>query len=273
MAHPGGSAVIATRARAATDNPRESAPVRLMLLGGFTLLHGVQEVIVPASAQRLIALLGLRERPLSRPYVAGLLWPDYSAERSLAGLRTVLWRANGSSVPLIGTAGLQLYLHAHVQVDTRALATMGHASPGILRRGPVPELAGISATEISLDLLPGWYDDWVVEEREVFRQLRLHVLEGMTAELSAGGRHAEAIQAALIAIKLEPLRETAHAALIKAHLAEGNRSEALRQFNRLRQLLWDELGVEPTQSVRTLVQAEAAQPRSSYFGLKKPRDA
>jgi Bacterial transcriptional activator domain len=59
--------------------------------------------------------------------------------------------------------------------------------------------------------------------------------------------------------RLEPLRETAHRALIEAHLAESNWSEAHRQFRRCQQLFREELGVEPTASLRSLL--EARQPR------------
>ena len=81
----------------------------------------------------------------------------------------------------------------------------------------------------------------------------LHALELLTAELSSSGRHAQAIQAALAAVRIEPLRETSHAALIRAHLAEGNRSEAMRQFSRCRELLFHELGVEPPESITSLM--------------------
>jgi DNA-binding SARP family transcriptional activator len=82
----------------------------------------------------------------------------------------------------------------------------------------------------------------------------------MADELSMSGHHAEAIQAALAAVRLEPLRETAHAALIRAHLAEGNRSEALRQFTRCRNMLAVELAVEPSEFLRKLI----AVPAMSY---------
>jgi DNA-binding SARP family transcriptional activator len=231
-----------------------------MLLGGFTLLHGAEEIILPASAQRLIAFLGLRERPLSRPYVAALLWPNCSSERSQADLRTALWRANRSSIPVIGTTGMRLYLRTEVQVDTRRLATLGHVTSEPVRPGLIVRLAGISLTELSYELLPDWYDEWLIEEREAIRQLRLHALEGLASEFSTLGRHAEAIHAALIAVRLEPLRETAHTALIKAYLAEGNRSEALRQFNHYRDLLAADLGVEPSDLIRSLVRDVTRQP-------------
>src|SRR5215831_16637364 len=227
--------------------------LRLMLLGGFTLIRGTQEVDLPVSAQRLVAFLALRERALSRVYLAGVLWPDCPAERSLADLRTALWRANHSGVPVVAAAAMRLCLRPEIEVDVRALMELGRASADRAARGVVAELAGMSWFELSLDLLPDWSDDWLVDDREGVRQLRLHALELLTAELSLNGHHVEAIQAALAAVRLEPLRETAHAALIRAHLAEGNRSEALRQFNRCRELLDRELGVEPSEALRGLM--------------------
>lgn len=235
-------------------------PLRLVLLGGFRLMQGAEEIVLPLSAQRLIAFLALRGRPLSRAYVAGVLWPDCSAERSLADLRTALWRANHSRTSLVATAGMCLGLRAEVQVDVRALMAFGRAAADRAAPSAITELAGISWLELSLDLLPDWYDEWLVDDREGVRQLRLHALEGLADELSLRGRHAAAIQAALAAVRLEPLRETAHAALIRAHLAEGNRSEALRQYRQCREVLAAGLSVEPSESIRQLITNPAVLP-------------
>src|SRR5215471_10553476 len=170
-----------------------------MLLGGFTLLRDAEEIELPMSAQRLVALLALCERPLSRAYLAGVLWPECSTERSLADLRTVLWRAKQCGVRVIATTGMRLCLPADVQVDIRVLTAFGRAIDGA-GRNVAAELAGIPWYDLSLDLLPDWYDDWLVDYREGVRQLRLHALERLTDELCVQGRHAEAIQAALTAV-------------------------------------------------------------------------
>jgi hypothetical protein len=72
-------------------------------------------------------------------------------------------------------------------------------------------------------------------EAEDWRQLRLHALEALAGRLAASA-----------AVRAEPLRESAHAALIQVHLAEDNQSEALREFTRYRTPLHAELGLEPT---------------------------
>jgi len=103
------------------------------------------------------------------------------------------------------------------------------------------------------DLLPEWDEDWILFERERLRQLRVHALEALCRRLSVRGRHAEAIDAALAAVAAEPLRESAQHTLITAHLAEGNFSEAVRQYDLYRGLLRDGLGVEPSESMRQLI--------------------
>ena len=70
----------------------------------------------------------------------------------------------------------------------------------------------------------------LIIERERFHQLRLRALECICEALTAKGDYAGALEAALAAIAAEPLRESAHRALIGVHLAEGNRAEAVRQF-------------------------------------------
>ena len=75
------------------------------------------------SAQRLIALLALKDRPVRRLCVAGTLWPDYSTERSLADLRTALWRVNHSSEQVITATSSFLGLDTDIKVDVCNMAT------------------------------------------------------------------------------------------------------------------------------------------------------
>jgi DNA-binding SARP family transcriptional activator len=76
----------------------------------------------------------------------------------------------------------------------------------------------------------------------------------MTNLLTAAGRYGDAAQAALSAVRADPMRESPHAALIKVHLAEHNRSEALREFKRYHDLLRAELDSGPSTELRQLLQ-------------------
>jgi hypothetical protein len=98
----------------------------------------------------------------------------------------------------------------------------------------------------ALNLLPGFYDEWAIMERERVRQRIMHALEALSEKLAARRRFADAIEAAMLATSAEPLRESAQRALIKAHVAEGNITEARRSYHAYRDLLRRELGVTPS---------------------------
>ncbi|MCW2905920.1 MAG: transcriptional regulator, family [Actinomycetia bacterium] len=243
-------------------------PLRLRLIGGFALCEGSQQLGIATGAQRLIALLALRDRSVGRLHVAGTLWPDYPTERSLADLRTALWRVNQSSERVIVATPSFLRLGTEIEVDVHNLVAFARR----LNQGETgPEaidLDSVGLDDLGGDLLPDWYDDWLQDEREGLRQIRLHALENLARKLSVFGRHADAIQAALTAIRLEPLRETAHRTLIETHLAEGNWSEACRQFQRCRGLLMEELGVEPSDSMRLLLEKGPQAGRLAGFPVR-----
>jgi DNA-binding SARP family transcriptional activator len=224
---------------------------RLSLLGGFELRCAGQDVAVPRSGQRLLALLALQGRPLERLWVAGTLWLDAPEERAGASLRSALWRLpqpGGAAVVEASTTRLRLARDLTVDVHELTARAEGLASPAGLAD---PDL---DPSALARDLLPDWYEDWVVLERERLRQLRLHALEAVCARLTEAGRFAAAVQAGLAAVAGEPLRESAHRTLIRAHLAEGNPGEAVRQYHLYRRLLAGELALEPSPAIRGLVQ-------------------
>jgi DNA-binding SARP family transcriptional activator len=89
--------------------------------------------------------------------------------------------------------------------------------------------------------------------RERFHQLRLRALEALCRKLVGMGRIGQAVQAGIAAVSGEPLRESAHRELVMAHIAEGNVAAALRQYEAFRRLLADELKLEPSEEMRSLV--------------------
>jgi DNA-binding SARP family transcriptional activator len=233
-----------------------AGPIGLMLflLGQFRLLDVDRrlELCRGRSSQRLVALLALRSIAVSRDLVAGLLWPDASEGCAHAALRSALARLAGSAPSLVRASRHDLSLADCVLVDLdggRQLASR------LLRPGPGIDLdaAVASIPTLSADLLPGWYEDWVVEAAENWRHMRLHALESLADALRERRRFGEAITAASAAIAADPLRETARAAMIGVHIAEGNRSEAIREFEHYRCRTLRELGREPTGRLHDLV--------------------
>jgi DNA-binding SARP family transcriptional activator len=222
------------------------------VLNGFELRLGKARLTLPRGCQRLVALLALNPRPILRSYVAGTLWTDSSETRAAANLRTAIWRLHCPPSRLVGASGTHVWLAPDVIVDVREAS---HAALRLLDE-TVPE-SGLAADEeeqrLSADVLPDWYDEWVVVAREQFRQLRLHALEKLCEHLISAGRYERAVRVGIVAVAGEPLRESAQRVLVRAHLAEGNPFEALRQYGFFRQLLRAELGVEPSEEMGALV--------------------
>jgi DNA-binding SARP family transcriptional activator len=66
----------------------------------------------------------------------------------------------------------------------------------------------------------------------------------------------------LKAVEIDPLRETARRAVINVHLAQGNTADALREYQRFRDLLEEELGVGPTRHLSGLIAQITQRPRT-----------
>jgi DNA-binding SARP family transcriptional activator len=103
------------------------------------------------------------------------------------------------------------------------------------------------------DLLPDWYDDWVIFEGSRLRQDRLHAFHVIAKELLARCAYEEAVEASEAALELEPLYESAVGLLIKAEIQQGNTAAAFHAFEKYRRKLGEELGLEPSDAVRSLL--------------------
>ena len=231
------------------DRPSAGGLVDVQLLGGFRLLVGGAAVAAPQFVARLLAFLALRRLPQDRLLVASCLWPDVPEERASANLRTTLWKVRRAAEGLVVVDGRLLRLGPRVRVDVDEVTEAAR-----LLLGPDEvELDRWPVRHLDAELLPEWFDEWALFERERFRQLRLHALEALCRRLSAEDRHAEAIDAGMAAVSAEPLRETAHRALIAAYVAEGNQAEAVRHYDRLRGLLAEHGLAEPAVALGELL--------------------
>ena len=225
------------------------------LVDTFSLEISGRPVALPSGGQRLIAYLALRDVPQLRTHVAGSLWPDTSDGRSMGNLRSTLWRLRERGLDVVESIADRLALSPDVRVDLHGLRSRARR---VLDRVDEVDPADIESLAFSGDLLADWSEDWVVVERESFRQLRLHAVELLGRQLAAAGRYGRAVDVCLAAVALEPLRESAHRQLITVHLAEGNRVEARRQYETYRRIMLDEVGLEPSFELSELVGAGGA---------------
>jgi DNA-binding SARP family transcriptional activator len=208
-------------------------------------------VTLSGPAQRLLAALALRG-PSRRQDLARLLFGP-AERRGRARLRDVLFRMPARGVLLDGARSAELALAGSVRVDvhalTQVLTQVAEGRPRAL--GQLPWV---------LDLLPGWDEDWVAEERTRLHDTVVGALLACSARcLREGGRSAgllverAAVVAAERALQLAPLDEEAARAVIRAHLAAGDPALALRCLASFTERLQRELRVGPAQDTRALV--------------------
>jgi DNA-binding SARP family transcriptional activator len=222
---------------------------RLVLLGGFQLVYDGAPVALPVHAQRLLAYLALSEHS-SRVLTAGTLWPDVREQRALGNLRSTVWRLQRICPSVVVASRNVLALSESVSVDVRECrAVVAHSGHKRSDRGA----AELTQGSFCQELLPGWYEDWILSERDRLQHLRLQALEEAADLMLRRGRYVEALDAALAAVRSDPLRESARRLILRIHLAEGNQVEALRHFHSYRALLAAELGIEPSPRTWALV--------------------
>jgi DNA-binding SARP family transcriptional activator len=235
---------------ALTPATRQDELALHLISGPYVVERGCRREL-PENTRRVLALVAMRPDRLSRPVAAGRLWPAGDERRAAGNLRSALWRLRGAGIDLVEGDRSTLGLRPDTLVDVRL------AEGWALRMidgCPTPvDLAATGWQENAFDLLPGWYDDWVVFERERLRQRMLHGLEAMSRLLVRAARPVQAVRAAGVAVSIDPLRESAQRVLIEAHLASGHTAAARRCLYRYRALLEGELGVTPRIELMALI--------------------
>jgi DNA-binding SARP family transcriptional activator len=233
--------------------PDADGDLMVALLGGFALFWGTTLLSVPRASQRLVAFMALHRGMVRRTAVAGSLWPDASEQHACANLRQALARLHSRARAALAASKLELGLADDVRVDVRDARALARR---LLDPAGPPEPADLGPAAVGVlseELLPDWDDAGVLLEAEDWRQLRLHALEALAGRLAAAGRWGEAAGAAGAAVRADPLRESARVSLIQVHLAEGNQSEAVREFARYQALLRGDLGLAPTRRLCQLI--------------------
>lgn len=232
------------------DAERDGA-TSIHLFGGPYVVEDGRTVPVPDGSKRLLVFIALHAGRVDRHHVAGTLWPFGDDERAAGNLRSALWRLKCTGTDVVEVDKCSLGMRAGTVLDLDLLRAW--ASQVIHGTPDADDLRLPTWTPDEVDLLPGWYEDWVMFERERTRQRVLHAMEALSRRLLREGRSAEAVEAALYAVRIDPLRESAQAALVEAHLSEGNLVEAQHTYASYSELLRCELDIPPGPEIAALV--------------------
>ena len=226
-----------------------STQLRLDILGGFSVRAADRTVHLPRTAQRLLAFVAIQRRPVRRDQVAFTLWPDGSEAHAHGSLRTALFELRRPGHDLLRIVDGDASLAPDVVVDLERMLSVVDVIRAHDGQGTLP---AVERDLLEADLLPGWYDDWLVAPQERHRELRILTLERLCrAELDAG-RYAEAVSTGAAAVRADPTRDSSTRLTIAAHLATGNAAQAIVLYRRLEDHL-RELGLVPSPRTTALI--------------------
>ena len=243
----------------------DTSSLEVNLLGGFRITAGHERLVGfdQARVQQLLVYLLLHRRvPCSRQQIAFAFWPDTPDKQALKNLRTLLARMRQS----LPDADRYLDVSPHtLQWRHDAPNTLdivdfedacAQAAAAQERADSAEELAALKAAAdiYGGDLLAGWYDEWLVPERERLRQTYLEVLERLSVLLKEKHSYKEALGYAQRLVRADPLHEAVYRQLMQLHLALGDRANALRVYHTCATILRHELGVDPGSTTQAVYQ-------------------
>jgi len=226
--------------------------LEIRLLGQFDVrLDGAPIEVPSRPAQTLLAYLALNAGVAHRrEKLAGMLWPEANDVQARNNLRYTLWQARKALGR--GEASPETYLTAD-----KITVTLGVWCDAVEILRPVnggsdPESLVRAASLYGGELLPGFYEDWVVLERERLRAAFESKVQRLLDVLARAERWAEVLEWSERWIAVGQASESAYRALMLAHGGMGDRAGVAAAFARCVAALQSDLGVEPSDQTRRL---------------------
>jgi predicted ATPase/DNA-binding SARP family transcriptional activator len=226
--------------------------LKVRLLGRFEVSRDGKVIAISSRpAQSLFAYLILSAgTPHRREKLAGMLWPDSLEETARDNLRHALWRVRKALESASATRflhaddlGIKFETSADYRLDAAELENLGETATAQELIDALDQYQG--------ELLPGFYDEWVVLEREHLSSIFEHHMARLMSLLQEEKRWLDILEWGERWIKLGQKPEPAYRALMFAHAAKGDMSKVAATYERCVKSL-REFGVEPSEQTRKL---------------------
>jgi DNA-binding SARP family transcriptional activator len=215
-------------------------------------------------AEELLSYLLInRDSPHTRERLADILWEgDLSPEQSKGYLRKALWQLQSqldqySAKDMIVTEGEWLQINSQFEfwLDIAIFENAFRITQGT--KGCDLNQKQFQITQFAVenykgDLLDGWFQDWCMYERERFQFLYLSMLDKLMDHCEASKKLEDGLVYGHTILRYDHAREHTHRRLMKLYYLSGNRTAALRQYERCILALHEELDVGPAESTRSL---------------------
>lgn len=229
---------------------------RIELFGGLQVQHG-DRVLSRFATRKTGALLGYLAYHLGqnipRSVLIEIFWEDkepaqgsQSLRHALSSLRRQLEPPGTSPGTVIEADRFRVRLNfdtvttdvAEFNAAIQAAASSRSSSERILHFTRAVQL-------YRGELMPGYYENWILPEQLKLEEQFFQAIESLLQLWEEEGEYERAIAAAQGAVKIDPLREEIHLALMRLYIVAGQSAVALHQFAELETLMRERLGAAP----------------------------
>jgi len=245
--------------------------MRIYLFGDLRVFRSAEErsdIRLTHALQALLAFLLIHRHHLHvRETLIELFWADHDVERARSCLNTALWRlrralesggvAPGTYLTASSEGKVGFNDHSDYWLDIEEFECQSHTALAkpvtALSQDDVAYLQG-ALQLYTRDLLEGFYDDWVLRERERLRLMYLNGLAHLMHYYKEQRVFETSAHYAQQILGLDPLREEVHRELMTLYVDSQQRTLALQQYEKCRAVLAEELGVTPMAETQALYQ-------------------
>ena len=264
--------------------------LRINLFGSLRISHDswAKELTLPRGVMGLLVYLLLRRHRLHpREVLADVFWGENSPEKARGSLNTALWRLRNILEPDGVPAGTYLISTPSGEVGFNQKSeywldiALFEEKVNRILTVPVQTIDESGVQELksildlyTADLLEGFYEDWVLRERERLRTLNIKGLMYVLQYDKYNHQYQKALSHGQRILDFDPLREEIHREMMQLYMASGHRTQAIRQYSICQKILADELGIPPMPETQALYEQIIGEPAKSYLqvGPPEPKD-
>lgn len=243
-----------------TEEAAQAAPaLEVRALGPVRILRDGEEIPTrdwKSARPRELFLYLMDHVPVGRDQVLALFWPEKPLPKAVNSLYQALYlmrRAIGFEVVVLEEQECRLAPGLVVRYDARlfeeqARTALAYRRNETRRLGALADAAALYRGEFLADLPM----EWALQRQRDLAALHQRVLTEYADELLAVTRYEEARQVLARALTAEPLRDDVHSRMLLCLAAIGRRYEVVSHYQRYRETLRSELGLDPPAEVRAL---------------------
>lgn len=242
--------------------------LHLCLFGRFSIeCSGSPLALEGQKVQELLCYLLIHpDRCHFREKLATVLWENSSGAQSKQYLRRSLWQLqaaleNGqpAATPLllVESDWIQIDATADFWCDVGQFEnafTRTKATPGAQLAADEAQLLSDAAALYRGDLLENWYQEWCIIERERLQNMYLMMLDKLMSYCEMRHEYERGIVYGSQILRCDVARERTYRRLMRLYYLRGDRTGALRQYERCTQVLAEELDVRPGRKTLALYQ-------------------